>query len=62
MNKAFKIGTDKKNFVNLNFEFWLVLNHGDVTWDNSKEKSYGKQRKMIRDTIFGKSKKSYMYL
>jgi hypothetical protein len=43
-------------------ETLLVLNHGDVTWDSLKENSSGKQRKMIRDTIFGKSKKSYMYL
>jgi hypothetical protein len=46
----------------LNFEFLLVLNHGDVTWENSKGKNYGKQRKMIRDTIFGENKKSYKYL
>jgi hypothetical protein len=36
MNKAFKIGIAHGAFLVLDFEFLLVLNHNDVTWDCSK--------------------------
>jgi hypothetical protein len=38
------------NFVGLNFEFLLVLNHGDVIWDSSKGKSPRKQRRILKHT------------
>jgi len=43
MNKAFKIGLIMEH-CSLNFEFLLVLNHDDVTWDCPK---MGVLRKMI---------------
>jgi hypothetical protein len=49
------------NFVNLNFEFLLVLNHGDVTWDNPKGENSGKQGDFL-NIVLGKNKKNCRYL
>jgi hypothetical protein len=43
MNKAFRIGIYSWNIIGLNFEFLLVLNHDDVTWDCPKMGVMGKK-------------------
>jgi hypothetical protein len=48
------------NIVSLNFEFLLVLNHDDVTWDCPKMGDLGKKDFIFRHS-FGKSKNSYRY-
>jgi len=40
--------------VVLNFEFMLVLNHDDVTWDCPKGGDLGKTRMIFGHTILGK--------
>jgi hypothetical protein len=39
----------------LNFEFLLVLNHDDVTWD-PKEEDMGKKKGIFRHIIWKKKK------
>jgi hypothetical protein len=38
----------------LNFEFLLVLNHDDVTWDYPKREDLGKKRIFYKDIILKK--------
>jgi hypothetical protein len=42
------------NFVSLNFEFLLFLNHGDVTWDSPKGKSFGEKEGIFRHIVLGR--------
>ncbi len=44
--------------MGLNFEFLLVLNHDDVTWDYPKMGDMGK-RKSLLDTHFWESEYRY---
>jgi hypothetical protein len=60
MNKAFRIGTT--HGIVLNFEFLLVLNHDDVTWDYPKMEDLGKRKKHFLHTQFGRSKDNCRYL
>jgi hypothetical protein len=48
------------NIVGLNFEFFFVLNHDDVTWDCPKMGDLGK-RKSFLNTQFWESKYSCWY-
>jgi hypothetical protein len=38
----------------LNFEFLLVLNHDDVTWDCTKKEDLGKRGGVLKHTILGR--------
>jgi hypothetical protein len=48
------------NIVGLNFEFLLVLNNDDVTWDCPEGEVLGKKISLL-DTQFWKSKDSHRY-
>ncbi len=52
--QAFRIGTDQGTLLVLNFEFLLVLNHDDVTWDYPKMENLGKRKRILKHTILGR--------
>jgi hypothetical protein len=54
MNMAFKTRTIHGTFLVLNFEFLLVLNHDDVTWDYQKREDMGKKRIILKHIILKK--------
>jgi hypothetical protein len=42
------------SIIVLNFEFFLVLNHDDVTWDCPKREDLRKRRRILRYIIWKK--------
>jgi hypothetical protein len=57
MNKAFRIGTNKKNLISLNFEFLLVLNH-----DKDPQRGRFWKRKGDFETQSLEKNRSFRYL
>jgi len=43
-----------RNFVSLNFEFLLVLNHDDVIWDCPKRGRSGEEKGNFRHIVLGR--------
>ncbi len=52
--QAFKIRTNHGTLLVLNFEYLLVFNHDDVTWDHPKREDLGKREDISRNMIFGR--------
>jgi hypothetical protein len=55
--QVFRINTDEGTLLVLNFEFLLVLNHDDVTWDYPKRGNLRKRKRFLGHTFLGRVKK-----
>jgi hypothetical protein len=49
--QAFKIKTNHGTLLVLNFEYLLVLNHDDMTWDYPKREDLGKREDIIKNIV-----------